>query len=364
MISKACVVGTYQRKLEELARCPNLELAVVVPPYWREAKRVLRLEKLCTSGYELHVLPMALNGCFHLHFYLGLGAVLSSFRPDIVHIDEEPYNLATFQAMRLARSHGARALFFTWQNLPRSYPFPFRSFERYNYERAAFAIAGNQEASTVLRGKGYHGRIRVLPQFGVDPDLYHRLESTPRRRETFVIGYAGRLVEEKGVQILLQAVAALHGEWTLWVVGDGPYLPSLKALCGELDLQRRVCFKPPVPSWEMPQILNQLDALVLPSLTRRHWKEQFGRILVEGMACEVAVVGSSCGEIPHLIADAGLVFPEGDAAALREALRRLMHDPQLRLQLGQRGREHVLQHYTQQRIAADTYDVYREIQAE
>ena len=81
-----------------------------------------------------------------------------------------------------------------------------------------------------------------------------------------------------------------------------------------------------VPSTEIPRLLNELDVLVLPSLTRRNWKEQFGRILIEAMACEVPVVGSSSGEIPHLIADAGLVFPEGDVEALRDALCKLMQD--------------------------------------
>ena len=121
MISKACVVGAYQRKLEELARFPGMELAVAVPPYWRDGRRILPLERAYTSGYELHVLPMVFNGNFHLHFYRGLDALVERFRPEIMHIDEEPYNLATLQAMRSAQRHGAQALFFTWQNLLRRF---------------------------------------------------------------------------------------------------------------------------------------------------------------------------------------------------------------------------------------------------
>ena len=72
MISKACVVGMYQKKLEELARFPDTELHLAVPPYWRQGRRILALEKAYTSGYELHVLPVVFNGQFHLHFYRGL----------------------------------------------------------------------------------------------------------------------------------------------------------------------------------------------------------------------------------------------------------------------------------------------------
>jgi glycosyltransferase involved in cell wall biosynthesis len=360
MISKACIVGAYQRKLEELARFPAMELLVAVPPYWRDGKRILPLERTYTTGYELHVLPMVLNGNFHLHFYRGLDALVQHFRPEVMHMDEEPYNLATFQAMRSAQRHGAQALFFTWQNLLRRYPPPFSSFERYNFAHAACAIAGNQEAQEVLRAKGYRGAIHVLPQFGVDPALYRR-ERPSHPSVQFVIGYVGRLVEEKGVHILLQAAAGLDGDWVLKLVGTGPYSASLQALCAQLGIEKRVVWAGAVPSAEIPRVLNELDVLVLPSLTRRNWKEQFGRILIEAMACEVPVVGSSSGEIPHLIADAGLIFPEGDVEALRDALSRLRQEPDLRLELGQKGRARVLAQYTQQQIAAETLTLYQRL---
>ena len=369
MVSKACVVGMYQRKLEELARLPGMELTVVVPPSWRDGERALILERVYTSGYDLHVLPMAFNGHFHLHFYPGLGQLTQLLRPDIVHVDEEPYNLATFQAMWLARKHRAKALFFTWQNLSRRYPPPFSAFECYNLTHAACAIAGNEEAEQVLRSKGFVGPVYQLPQFGVDPDLYHprkemqglRRMTTARQEAGFVIGYAGRLVEEKGIHLLLQAVAGLDGPWTLRLIGSGPYAAQLKGLSSQLGISDRVLFELWASSAEMPARLNELDVLVLPSLTRRNWKEQFGRVLIEAMACEVPVIGSSSGEIPHLIGDAGLVFPEGNVAALREALSKLMNDARLCTDLGHRGRKRVLERYTQQRVASQTYDIYRQV---
>jgi len=359
MISKACVTGTYQRKLEELAQFPDVELSLVVPPYWRDGHRILPLERAHTSGYEMHLLPMVFNGHFHLHYYRGLGRLVQGLQPHILHIDEEPYNLATFQAMRLANRCGAEALFFTWQNLMRRYPFPFSWFERYNLQHAGCAIAGNQEAARVLRAKGYDGAVYVVPQFGVDPHVYRRETSRVQRRARFVIGYVGRLVEEKGVQVLLRAVAGLGGDWQLRVVGDGPYRTALEALSTELAIEPRVVMEPWVPSAEMPHKLNGLDVLVLPSLTRSNWKEQFGRVLVEAMASQVPVVGSSSGEIPNVIGDAGLIFPEGGHDALRERLSRLMSDGELRATLGERGRARVLERYTQERVAAQTYEAYR-----
>jgi glycosyltransferase involved in cell wall biosynthesis len=109
----------------------------------------------------------------------------------------------------------------------------------------------------------------------------------------------------------------------------------------------------------MPEFYNHLNVLVLPSLTRPNWKEQFGRVLIEAMACGVPVLGSTSGEIPHVIGSAGIVLPEGDAQALANHLDALRSDAALQRRLGNAGRERVLAHYTQARIAQATVDVYR-----
>ncbi|MDY7040905.1 MAG: glycosyltransferase [Chloroflexota bacterium] len=360
MISKACLVGSYQRKLEELARLPDVTLTVVVPPYWRDERGVIRLEQAHTQGYELVVEPMAFNGHFHAHFYPRLARQFERARPEVVHMDEEPYNLATLQAVWLARRAGARSLFFTWQNIRRRYPPPFSWIEHYTLRHAAFAIAGNADAVAVLRDKGYHGQVRVIPQFGVDPDLFSPGEEQ-RSGDAFTVGYAGRLVVEKGVGDLIRALSGLDDPWRLRIVGSGPLRQSLEDEAQALGVAGRVSFEEWVASTEMPTRLRRLDALVLPSQTRPNWKEQFGRALVEAMACGVPVVGSDCGEIPHVIGEAGLVFPEGDVEALRGHLARLMRDLSLRADLARRGRDRVLAHYTQAQVAAQTHAVYQEV---
>jgi glycosyltransferase involved in cell wall biosynthesis len=317
------------------------------------------LERLHTQGYRILVLPMALNGHFHLHFYPGLGEILTRLKPEILHIDEEPYNLATLQAMRLGARLGAKCLFFTWQNLLRNYPFPFSSVERYNYTHADYAIVGNGEGEMVLRAKGYHGPVAVIPQFGVDPQTYK--PSGRKERRPFTVGYVGRLVEEKGVDILLQAMAGVGGDWRLRILGSGPTSRSLKDLSHRLHSEEKVTFEEPIPSNQMPAYYGDLDLLVLPSRTRPNWKEQFGRVLIEAMASGVPVLGSDCGEIPNLIGKAGLIFPEGNIESLREAIQRIMKQEPLRQHFTRAGRERILEHYTQESVASQTYEVYEQM---
>jgi len=211
----------------------------------------------------------------------------------------------------------------------------------------------------VWRDKGYSGPLAVIPQFGVDPELFYPDDRPPRRE--FVIGFIGRLVFEKGVDMLVKAAAALPGTWRLVFCGGGPERETLERLAQELNIGERVAFDDWQDSTQMPQYYRRLDVLALPSRTRPNWMEQFGRVLVEAMACGVPVVGSTCGEIPNVIGDAGLIFQEDNVAQLRRQLLRLQQQPDLRRKLGERGRQRVLDRYTQKQIAAQTVAVYREI---
>lgn len=359
MLSKALLVGAYQTKLEAIARHSGVELLAIVPPSWDDPRGPVALERRPAEGYELLVDPIRFNGRYHAYYFPNLPRRLAGFRPDVVHIDEEPYNLATWLAMRQSKKAGAKTLFFTWQNLLRRYPPPFSWLERQVLDGVDYALMGNQAAVEVFRAKGYRGPHRVIPQFGVDPEMF----APPPARDpgrAFVIGSANRrLVPEKGVDLLLRAAADLPGVWRLHIAGDGPELPGLRRLAADLGIAARVHFDGPLPSDRVAAYLRDLDALVLTSRALPNWMEQFGRVLVEAMACGVPVVGSRSGEIPNVIGDAGLIVPEEDIDALRTGLLQLMQDDALRLELGRRGRQRVMERFTQAQIAAETVDVYR-----
>lgn len=360
ILSKALVVGAYQRQLRWLASEPDIDLVAVVPPYWTEpgVGRV-DLERIPPNGYRLLVQDIALNGHFHLYRWRGLGRLLRSERPDVLHLDEESFNWATCQGMWWGTRIGARCLFFNWANIRRPLPPPFCWFERYNLSHAAYAVAGNREAASILREKGYRGPLAVIPQFGVDVEVFY--PGGKRLGPEFVVGYVGRLVPQKGVLDLLEAVARMPSNVRLRLIGGGSLEPELRRRSTALGMEHRVEFLGRVPSSALPQLYRELDVLVLPSRTTPNWKEQFGRVLIEAMACGVPVVGSDSGEIPNVVGEAGLLFPEGDVEALQDRLRTLFEDAALRRELGVRGRERVLAHYSQERVARAYVGVYREI---
>lgn len=359
LLSKALVVGAYQRKAEEIARL-GVDLTVLTPPVWRDRRGEQVAERSYTAGYELRAIPLRFNGNFHLHHYPTLLRELQRIRPEVVHLDEEPYNAATWLGVRAARRVGAATTFFAWQNIQRSYPPPFRWFEKAVYAACPQAIGGNRDAAEVLRCKGYTGEVTVLPQFGVDPSIFLPAERTesglPLR-----IGYAGGLLPEKGVDLLLGACANLRGDWRLAIAGVGAEEANLRVMAEELGVAARVEWVLHIPSVQMADFYRGLDVLVLPSRTLPNWKEQFGRVLIEAMACGVVVVGSDSGEIPHVIGDAGLVFPEENTAALAGHLQRLLENRAEAKRLGDAGRARVLAHFTMAHIAAETVAVYRRL---
>ncbi|MFN3705909.1 MAG: glycosyltransferase [Thermoflexales bacterium] len=355
ILSKSLAVGAYQRKAEWIAAQADVELTVLVPHQWQGRPA----ERAYVQGYDLHTLPIRLDGHFHLHYYPTLSRALRALQPDILHIDEEPYNLATWHAARCALHlpQRPRLVFFSWQNLLKTYPPPFRWLEQAVLHAVDAAIVGNQEAHHVWRAKGFRRPMRVIPQFGVDESHFQPLPRPPS--DTFTIGYAGRLVHEKGVDILLRAFARLPTQARLIVLGAGDQLTALRALAQQLGIAERVAFRPPLSSTDMPTFYQQLDAFVLPSRSTPRWKEQFGRVLIEAMACGVPVVTSRCGEAPHVVGDAGMVFEEEDAESLAHHLAQLLDNTQLRQHLARAGRQRVLVHFTMRHIADETVNFYR-----
>jgi len=354
IVSKALLVGAYRRKLDELARL-GIEVVAVLPPEWREGRGVQRLEPGDDANYRLIVSPLRLNGHFHLHYYPRLGDIIQQVRPDLIHLDEEPYNIATFLGAACARRARVPSLFFTWQNIPRRYPFPFSDTERAVYRWSAHALAGSEDAARVLRHKGYQGGLTVVPQFGVDARVFR--PGGPHGG-AFTVGFPNRLIAAKAPLLALEALGHLTPDARLVYLGDGPLRKTIEERVALRGWQDRVSIETRVSSAQMPARMRGFDAVLLPSLTTPSWREQFGRVLIEAMASGVPVVGSDSGEIPQVIGDAGLIVPEGDPAALGEALRCLEQDPELRLDLGRKGRARVLEHYTHERVAQITGDAY------
>lgn len=366
MISKALVVGAYHGKLRELAKL-GVELTVVVPPTWESQ----RIENVKPDGYELVVAQTRFTApglgrhAYHLYYFPDISRIIAREKWDIVHIDEEPFNLCTYHALRACKGAGLKAIFSTSRDTVHWYPPPFTFFERSVFEGAVGAAAISTGAMNLLRRRGFSKLVSVIPH-GVDPVTFCKKDVTPLRRRLgldgqFVVGYVGRIIPEKGLDTLISALELLPKRCTVLFVGNGPDRSRLEAMIEARGLQDRVRWVPWVASEEVAEYMNALDVMALPSRTTPRWQEYFGRVLIEAMSCETCVVGSDSAEIPNVIGDAGLVFHEGDERELAERLRRLMDDPVERESFERRGRKRVLDHFTRAKTAQETASLYERL---
>lgn len=385
VISHTYIVDLNCEKLRALARLdPALEVTVAVPRRWCPGgvqNRVVEPAPLDEGNFRLRPLGnLSQNNQGLLSFGPDLVQLLRQFRPQIIQVEQGSKSLAYAQTITLNRllGLGAKNLFFTWWNLPYDLRFPISWLEAYNLRGSHGLMAGNQAGADILRQRGYAGPYRVMPQLGVDATRF-RPQPQPQLAQSLniptdalVVGFVGRFVAEKGLLTLCAALAALRHHpqpWVWLLLGRGELKDTLKAQIEAAGIADRVRWVESVPHDDVPRYINLMHTLVLPSettdrfktLTSAGWKEQFGHVLIEAMACAVPVIGSDSGEIPHVIQSAGLVFPEGDAAALADRLRLLFNQPDQRQTLAQAGYQRALTHYTNQALAQQQLGFYHDL---
>jgi len=178
--------------------------------------------------------------------------------------------------------------------------------------------------------------------------------------------YLGRLSPEKGVDTAMQALAELAhvrgvDDVKLTLIGPGKadYEAYLRNLVTQKGVRDRVIFYGHVPREKVPGLLNQFDVLVVPS----KWPEPFGRVVLEGMAAGLAVVGTAMGGMQEALVDGetGLTFAPGDAKALADRIEQLIDDPLLRRRLGEAGRRIVAERFTVERMVDEVEAYLQEI---
>ena len=348
------------RKIELMAGQPDLALWLIRPDYWQDEYGRARLPSNWSGRYQILSIPMiGRPNDPHRALYRTVTFAMRSIRPQIVHAEEEPDSLAALQIAfaRKLFAPSARLILHTWQNINRPKSPLVKWVTKVSLGSADAVLGANREAVAVLGQMGYAGHASVLPPQGVDTRVFRPRDSAPS--DDFTVVFVGRLAPEKGLDILIEAIRIIGRPVRLLLAGGGPHQGVLEAQAREVGLREQVQFVAPLPSEGLAELLAGANALVLPSRTTPVWKEQFGRVLIEAMACRVPVVGSDSGAIPEVIGDAGLIFPEGDAAALAACLRRLMGSFALCRELGDRGYERATAIYSQERIAEETADFYR-----
>ena len=167
------------------------------------------------------------------------------------------------------------------------------------------------------------------------------------------IGYVGRIVEEKGLDDALEAIACTQSRVTLAIMGEGPHEGRFHRRAAALGLADRVEMRGWGPPAEVASFLHGLDVLILLTRTSRSVVEQFGRVIVEAQSCGIPVIGSSCGAIPSVVGAGGWIVPERSPEKLAALLDRIANDRDTLRAKAQLAQRNVSTRFTYEVVADD-----------
>jgi glycosyltransferase involved in cell wall biosynthesis len=352
-----------QRERALARRFPDVELEIVTTERWREAE--VDVEAMPDDLFPVRTARSYLSKHIQLFAYdpRPIIKALRRHKPQLIDLGHESYSVAGAEVLTLCRwfAPNVPIVMQANQNIHHNYPPPFSWFEQRAFKRVDAAYGCSETVCEVLRGKGFAKPAPVVP-FGVDTEAFRpRPVEVERPNRPLTIGYIGRMLPGKGLNVLADALEKIKGEaWQLLVVGDGSEREKFEQRLREAGLYDRAEFTGAVSFALVPEYFQRLDVMVIPTETTKRVREQFGRVIVEAMASGVPVIGSTCGAIPEVIGDAGLVFPEGNAAALADALRSMLADAALRERLAAAGQTRVEQ-YSWTRVAEMTYELFRRV---
>jgi glycosyltransferase involved in cell wall biosynthesis len=366
----ACWSGSGRLRYRPLAGADEIDLKLIIPERWPAYDRERSADPPCSS-LDMRTQRVRFANTpkakWYFHYYPGLRRVIDELAPDVLHLWEEPWSAVALQATLLCQRPSSKTALIleTEQNILRRLPPPFEQIRRYTLKRTDVLVARQEEALEVSRACGYNGQGSIV-KYCVDRGCFNPGDRAQARRdfgvEGFTIGYVGRLVPEKGLTTVLDALHSCRRDVRLLLLGDGPDREQLQQRTLQLGLQDRVRFLPSQPQEKVAHLMNALDALVLMSVTTRTWKEQFGRVIIEAQACGTPVIGSSSGAISSVIGEGGWVVQESDASALAKLLDHLAEHPEEIAAASERGLKNVTS-FSPEAISSNLLSAYREAAA-
>jgi glycosyltransferase involved in cell wall biosynthesis len=340
----------------------DLDIHLVAPARWHQYGRTLFADPPDDSGLKVHILPIRLARggpmSWYLHFYVGLRALIAQIKPDVVHLWEEPWSIVALQATLIKGP--ARLIMEVDQNILKRLPPPFESIRRHVLKNTAHVLSRSPEATSVVRARGYAGPVSLIG-YGVDEQTFRPRSGWPanqREDRPLTIGYVGRIVEEKGIQDALEAIAQTRSPIRLAIMGEGPYEQQLRERAHELGVADRVLINGWGSPTEVATFLQSLDVLLLLTRKSGSTNEQFGRVIVEGQSCGIPVIGSTCGAIPNVVGEGGWIIPERSPRGLAKILDGLAENPQALVDKAQAAQKNVAERFTFPIVARELADAW------
>ncbi|MEM2618952.1 MAG: glycosyltransferase family 4 protein [Candidatus Hadarchaeales archaeon] len=222
------------------------------------------------------------------------------------------------------------------------------------YKKIIFPVPSTKE---VWIKEGIREEKTAIIPYGVDTELFK--PSRNKLEDKLKIIFIGRICEAKGLDYLFDALRLIKKTipTSLTIIGSGE-VDRYRILALKMGITDSVNFLGPVRYDMLPKYLEQNNVLVLPSVTTKNWKEQYGMVLIEAMATGRVVIGSDSGAIPDVINGAGIVVREKQSDDIADALMKLWNNPDYLKFYSEKGINKVREKYAAGRVAKKYFDLF------
>jgi glycosyltransferase involved in cell wall biosynthesis len=359
VVSHACITAINRQPYRVLAEMGwNIEIVTADGIKSKDIER--RADPASPNDPPMHFLPLR-GSNLRLWRFVGLRDVIARRQPRILMLDYDPGTRITLEAGYAGRKTRSRVACLSYDNIQRQVLDEFRRSLGGGVRAAvarAMSIAArrvvdhvfvlSEDSARVMEGFGFRGRVSRIP-LGFAPALFHP-DPAARTRVRAELGlteltfaYFGRVIPEKGAHLLVEALHRLRDRrWQLLMDRFSeyrhPYVQELAALIDKLGLRDRIVNFDATHD-EIGAYMNAADVVVMPSMSTERWKEQYGRVAAEAMACGRLVIASDSGSLPELVGEAGIIIPQTELPRLDRELARVLDDPSLVQRIGAKAAE-------------------------
>lgn len=342
-VSHACVRRINRAIYSQMASI-GWDVKIVAPKEVLVGGKMVQCEPWVEGDPPMELLELVGSNP-RTYYFEGIAEEIESFKPSVVFLESDPISRLAIQIGSLTGTQGFKLACLSCENLPFD---PLSVFKRMGWRGvpASFAkclmnyrakslvdhvFAINDDGKKIFNELGFSS-VSKIP-LGFDAKYFH-VSSTARTEIRSALGlnertfaYFGRLVPEKGIHHLIEALGQIRDiPWQLildqFEARGDEYLQRLDSLIDQYELRPRIRFVESAHG-EIARYMNAADIVVLPSVSTPKWKEQYGRVAPEAMACGKVVVAFRSGALPELIGDAGILVDEGDVVQLTNTLRNL-----------------------------------------
>lgn len=375
LISHGLVHIPVRKRWEILAEKYNAEVHILIPKMWYSVwlrdKKVFITKPEWRDKYFVHPINTTSKSNWSRYLFYSIDLKFRKIKPDFIYVMHNEFTFIHMQVV-LARklwSPKAKMAFFTmagkklevnnWKQRL------WLKIINHSYDMAFCHYPGGVE---VLKDWGFSKPVYIQTQVGVNDELFsfnakkrNDLRTRYNVNNSFVIGYAGRITFDKGIDVLLSALSEIKGDWFLVLIGNGEKMEYVKKIIKEKSWENRVLLTGSVSVVEVSDFMQMLDCFFIGSRTREDWFDTFPNTLAQAMGCRIAVVGSDSGALPYMIGDSGIIVPEGKIDKARDAIIRYKNDINYRNENAVKGEARCRKLFGSESLADEFFKIIKKI---